>query len=478
MAVHQHPSEKPHPNPAFYVAVGAVLAFVTGIEVAAFYLDVSGSVLIPIFIILSLLKFVLVVLFYMHLRYDHRLFGSFFAGGLMLAMGVMLGLISLFGTFVLAPPPLSITDNDYGQSRQDFSVLAGTTLTNKVTWTATGLQGRGGFVFLRFDTEPTVELLPADLTVTFAGTPVPAIQVGFNALEYQVADIPDLETGGNISYSVTFNTALRLNNSRVEITALGETSESSNSLSHQITVEPRLCNPCITDDDYGQPRQDFSVLVGTTLTNTVTWTATGFQGRGGFVFLRFDTEPTVELLPADLTVSFAGTPVPAIQVGFNALEYQVADISDLGTGGNISYSVMFNTELQLNDSRVEITAFGEPLESSNSLSHQITVGELGPVVFIAKGCGACHTIEELKDKEATGTIGPPLDGIATRGVTRPTGYTAEEYMRESIEDPGAFLVEGCANLMLPLRGTMTDEEFEALIAFLLTLDEGPLEASC
>jgi hypothetical protein len=129
----------------------------------------------------------------------------------------------------------------------------------------------------------------------------------------------------------------------------------------------------ITDDDYGQTSVDFSVPVEATLSNTVIWEATDLEGRSGNLFTRFDTAPTVELLPDDITVTFAGTEVPAIKVGFNGMEFNIASIPDLGTGGTISYSITFNSELELNNSRIGIHASGEPFVGSNELSHQITV---------------------------------------------------------------------------------------------------------
>ena len=99
-----HPREKPRPSAVTYIFIGGVLTLVTAVEVAAFYLNVAGSVLVPIFIILSLLKFALVVMFYMHLRYDHLLFSCFFATGVLLAIGVGLAFIALFGNFDIGEP--------------------------------------------------------------------------------------------------------------------------------------------------------------------------------------------------------------------------------------------------------------------------------------------------------------------------------------------------------------------------------------
>ena len=55
----------------------------------------SGT-LVPLLLVLSALKFVLVVLFYMHLKFDNRFFAFLFSGPLLLAIGVMIGLLFLF----------------------------------------------------------------------------------------------------------------------------------------------------------------------------------------------------------------------------------------------------------------------------------------------------------------------------------------------------------------------------------------------
>jgi len=226
-----HPSEKPHPSPAKYVGIGVILAVVTAIEVWAFYWDVEPTLLVPLFIVLSILKFAVVVLFYMHIRYDHKLFGSMFTGGLLLGVGVALGLIALFGNFFIG-----------------------------------------------------------DKEVAHAPTP---------------------------------------------------------------TITPTIF----------APRQ----------------TPTGTQTPGG------------------------GTPVPVTGQG----------------------------------------------------------------VLIAKGCGGCHTIQGLQG--ASGQVGPELTHVATNAATRKPGLSAEEYIRESIAEPTAFVVDGFAPVMPRLLGTMSPEEFQALVNYLLSL---------
>ncbi len=85
-----------HPTPATYVKVAAALAILTAIEVAVFYVEVLEPAFLPIFIILSIAKFALVIMFYMHLKFDHRLFSTVFIGGALLALIITVALLALF----------------------------------------------------------------------------------------------------------------------------------------------------------------------------------------------------------------------------------------------------------------------------------------------------------------------------------------------------------------------------------------------
>jgi cytochrome c oxidase subunit 4 len=72
------------------------LSAITAAEVAIFYIGSLGKAIIPVLIALSAIKFTLVAMFYMHLRYDARLFSGFFVGGLALAVAVFIAVLSLF----------------------------------------------------------------------------------------------------------------------------------------------------------------------------------------------------------------------------------------------------------------------------------------------------------------------------------------------------------------------------------------------
>ena len=77
-----------HPSPSAYVTVGLILAVITVVEVAIYYVDMVEGALIAILLALSAMKFVLVVLWFMHLRFDNRLFSVFFAGALLLVVAL------------------------------------------------------------------------------------------------------------------------------------------------------------------------------------------------------------------------------------------------------------------------------------------------------------------------------------------------------------------------------------------------------
>ena len=85
-----------HASVKTYVIIGLALTIVTAVEVAIFYIPQLKPVLVPTLLTLSAGKFVIVVLFYMHLRYDSPLFRRVFFGPLFLAVLVIISLVILF----------------------------------------------------------------------------------------------------------------------------------------------------------------------------------------------------------------------------------------------------------------------------------------------------------------------------------------------------------------------------------------------
>jgi len=94
--VHEHPTWRE------YKWVALILTAITFLEVWAYYIPsfVASPAFVPIMLIMSAGKFAIVVLFYMHLKYDHKLFKALFTGPLMIAMATLISLLFLFGKFV------------------------------------------------------------------------------------------------------------------------------------------------------------------------------------------------------------------------------------------------------------------------------------------------------------------------------------------------------------------------------------------
>jgi caa(3)-type oxidase subunit IV len=94
------PEDVHHPGPRQYVIVALVLAVLTGIEVALFYMDfVPQGVVVGSLMVLMTLKFAIVALWFMHLRFDSRIFRRLFITGIILAITVFMIVLLTFGVF-------------------------------------------------------------------------------------------------------------------------------------------------------------------------------------------------------------------------------------------------------------------------------------------------------------------------------------------------------------------------------------------
>jgi len=90
-----------HPTAGQYVKIGIFLTIITAIEVAAYYIPawVAHWSFVPSLVIMSAVKFATVVLLYMHLKFDHKLFRALFVGPFIIAALTIIGLMFLFGVF-------------------------------------------------------------------------------------------------------------------------------------------------------------------------------------------------------------------------------------------------------------------------------------------------------------------------------------------------------------------------------------------
>jgi mono/diheme cytochrome c family protein len=89
----------------------------------------------------------------------------------------------------------------------------------------------------------------------------------------------------------------------------------------------------------------------------------------------------------------------------------------------------------------------------------------GRQLYRSIGCANCHEPNLFGQRMA-----PPLDHIGTDAATRVPGMSAEEYIRQSILDPGAYVVPGYQDSMpRGLGRDLPPTDLDALVAYLLSL---------
>jgi len=103
---------------------------------------------------------------------------------------------------------------------------------------------------------------------------------------------------------------------------------------------------------------------------------------------------------------------------------------------------------------------------STPVSSPLGFTALGEDVFERSGCVSCHTIQGV----SSATIGPELTHVGSYAEQRRPGLAVEDYIRQSILDPNAYVVPGYQPVMPSgLASMISDEDFEALIVYLVSL---------
>lgn len=123
-------------------------------------------------------------------------------------------------------------------------------------------------------------------------------------------------------------------------------------------------------------------------------------------------------------------------------------------------------DLQSGD-RLVIDAIDVPPSPGAQLGREIFEGS---GMSAQAGCQICHSLEPGRQ-----LVGPSLAGVGVIARNRVPGQSAEEYLRQSILDPDAYIVEGYrAGQMLPIyEEQLSEDEIEALVQFMLTLEGSP-----
>ena len=89
-----------HPTPRDYWLIALILAVITGAEVSVTYINALDSVVAPLLITMSAAKFAIVVGYFMHLKYEQRIYRNLFLMGI-IAAPILFGTVLLtFGVLI------------------------------------------------------------------------------------------------------------------------------------------------------------------------------------------------------------------------------------------------------------------------------------------------------------------------------------------------------------------------------------------
>ncbi len=82
-----------------YVRIALILGAITGLEVSTYYVD-FGPLFLSALLIMMTIKFIMVVSYFMHLKFDNKIFSMMFYAGLILAIGVYCAALGTFKFFL------------------------------------------------------------------------------------------------------------------------------------------------------------------------------------------------------------------------------------------------------------------------------------------------------------------------------------------------------------------------------------------
>ncbi len=123
-----------------------------------------------------------------------------------------------------------------------------------------------------------------------------------------------------------------------------------------------------------------------------------------------------------------------------------------------------STTASVASEKVASTREDQKLEKKNENNESPI--ERGQKLFTEKGCTACHTVN------GNPLVGPTLKAVFGHEIELENGKKAkadENYIRESIVEPQAKIVKGFQPVMPTFKGTLSDDEINALVAYIKSL---------
>ena len=200
----------------------------------------------------------------------------------------------------------------------------------------------------------------------------------------------------------------------------------------------------------------------------------------GVALVGFEASPPIGPGPARLVVRIDGSEVLSESYRLSHADDQPAylalervpvmvgnhDVTVTWAEGDSRPVVLFDDTVALERNQILRLDYRDQAPSADA--------EEGRRIFTASsigasaGCQICHSLEP-----DVILVGPSLYGIADAAGLRVPGLDAAEYLRESIIDPDAYVVDGfpAGQMLSDFATRLSDDEIGNLVTFLLTLEE-------
>jgi len=167
---------------------------------------------------------------------------------------------------------------------------------------------------------------------------------------------------------------------------------------------------------------------------------------------------------------FVPVMLAALFILFVVVLVWITQIKPITDQGFAALPIVAASEAEASDTTAAPAAPAAPAEAP---AEPGAPGDMDAVIAAINkaGCVACHTIPGIPD--AVGQVGPNLSNIGVDAATRREGYTAEEYIHESLASPNAFTAPKCpfgpcVTGMMP-NLPLNDSEINVVVSYLVTL---------
>jgi ferredoxin/coenzyme F420-reducing hydrogenase delta subunit len=192
--------------------------------------------------------------------------------------------------------------------------------------------------------------------------------------------------------------------------------------------------------------------------------------RAGFAIEGFSTGPFVPVEGTWLRVTIDGKTVVDRFFGRRAVAFEQIRVAPgphqvrvFLTDGEDAVEAVIAEELLFEPRQIETVEVRDAAGGPDPEKGEDLFG--APAIRGGAGCDVCHSVRPGEVR-----VGPSLAGIGSIAAERVPGLSAEEYLRQSILEPDAFVVDGFRpGLMLPVGEDLSEEELGHLLAYLLTL---------